>query len=236
MIFAAGRGTRLGPLGARTPKALIQIGGQTMLEHVAGRLVAAGADRLIVNVSHHADQITRFLERTDLRVEVLISPEPERPLETGGGLWNARTLFRGDAPFFLHNVDVISDADLGGLHAAHDRADVIATLAVQERETSRLLLFDQDGLVGRLDARTGSRSEVRPARGPTRALAFAGIHVASPQLLERTTERGVFSIFDTYFRLAAEGERIAAFLLEHTRWFEIGTPERLSAARRALEG
>ncbi len=112
MIFAAGLGTRLGELGRDTPKALIEIAGQTMLERTARALVAAGADRIVVNVHHHAARIERYIAEHDLGATVVVSREPERPLETGGGLLHARALFRGDRPLLLHNVDVITDADL----------------------------------------------------------------------------------------------------------------------------
>ncbi len=110
MIFAAGLGTRLRPLTDETPKALVEVGGDPLLEHVATRLVEAGVERLVVNVHPFADRIRRFVrERADFGVEVAISEEPERPLETGGGLRHARTLLRGEGPILLHNVDVLTD-------------------------------------------------------------------------------------------------------------------------------
>lgn len=234
MIFAAGLGTRLGDLGRSTPKALIEVGGETMLERTARRLVAAGADRIVVNVHHQADRIARFVAGRDLGAEVILSPEPERPLETGGGLWHARGLFR-DGPILLHNVDVITDADLAALVAAHVASGALATLAVNARATSRYLRFDSDGLFGREDRRHGLAIEGRPSRGAVRTLAFAGIHVCAFELLARITERGVFPIMDVYLRLAGAGARIEPWLLEAT-WLEIGSAERLEAARAALGG
>lgn len=236
MVFAAGLGTRLGALGRETPKALIEIAGQTMLERTVRQLVAAGADRIVVNVHHHADQIERYVARHDLGAEILLSHEAERPLETGGGLLLARELFRGDSPILLHNVDVITDADLRALVGAHRRGRALATLAVNERETQRYLLFDDLGLFGREDRRSGLRLESRPPVGETRTLAFAGIHVCSPKLLERIGERGAFPIVDVYLRLAAEGHTIAPWLLAGGLWLEVGNLERLEAARAALEG
>lgn len=237
MIFAAGLGTRLGEIGRNTPKALIEVGGQTMLERVARRLVAAGADRIIVNVHHQAERIAAFLAEHDLGAEMVLSPEPEHPLETGGGLLHARALFRRDAPFLLHNVDVITDADLGAMWRSHRASGALATLAVQPRASTRQLLFDDDGLFAREDRREGvRRTEARPPRGATRALAFAGIHGVSPELLDRITERGVFPIMDTYLRLAGEGERIEPWVLPGSVWLEIGNAERLEAARSALGG
>ncbi len=236
MIFAAGLGTRLGAIGRSTPKALIEIGGRTMLEHTARRLVAAGARRIVVNVHHHADRIERFVAEHDLGVEVLVSREPDGPLETGGGLLHARDLFHRDDVLVLHNVDVLSDADLGPALDAHRRGDALATLAVNERETARYLLFDDRGLFGREDRRNGLRAEARPPRGQVRTFAFAGIHACSPRLLDLVTERGVFPILDVYLRLAGERQRIAPWLLPPGLWLEIGNLERLEAARAKLEG
>jgi NDP-sugar pyrophosphorylase family protein len=196
MIFAAGLGTRLGALGESTPKALLEIGGRTMLERTARSLAAAGARRIVVNVHHHADRIERFVAAHDLGAEVLVSHEPDGPLETGGGLLHARELFRGDNVLLLHNVDVICDVGLAALAAAQRSGEALATLAVNERETARYLLFDEDGLFGREDHRHGLRREVRPPRGAVRALAFAGIHACAPELPGLITERGAFPIVD----------------------------------------
>lgn len=236
LIFAAGRGTRLGGIGRQTPKALLDVGGRTMLEHVSRRLIEAGVDRIIINVHHRAGQIERFLKDRDLGVETVLSYEVEHPLETGGGLLHARALFRGDAPFFLHNVDVISGADLRAMYAFAKRSGAVAVLAVNERDTARHLLFDEAGLFGRSDARDGTRIEVRAPLGQTRIFAFAGIHVATPQLLERIEETGVFSILEPYMRLAGKGERILPFPVGEALWLEVGNEERLEAARAALRG
>ena len=237
MILAAGVGSRLGELTREQPKALVQVGGVPVLEHVARRLIGAGADRLIINVHHFAEQIIGFVqERNGFGVAVQFSHEAEVPLETGGGLLQATPLFRRDAPFFLHNVDVLSDLDLNRLYARHSELRALATLAVQQRESTRYLLFDDHGLCGRLDRRRVGTAELHATANDVRPYAFAGVHVISPQLLERIRERGRFSIIDVYLRLAGEGERIAAFDIGRARWLEIGTPERLAEARRHYEG
>ena len=234
MIFAAGRGTRLGALGESTPKALLEVGGRTMLERAVAAVAAAGAKRVVVNVHHHAGLIERFVEEHDFGVEVTLSPEPERPLETGGGLLHARGLFRAGESILMHNVDVLTDFPLADLVARQEAGAALATLAVQERDTARQLLFDETGLFGREDRRDGSRREVRPPRGAVRALAFSGIHAGSPALPGLVTERGVFGIVDVYLRLAGEGRVIAPWVPERGRWLEIGNLERLEAARALL--
>jgi NDP-sugar pyrophosphorylase family protein len=234
MILAAGLGTRLGPVGRDTPKALIDIGGATMLEHTARRLVDAGADRLIINAHHHADRIRQFVESTDLGAPTELSIEPERPLETGGGLYQAAPLLRRDRPFFLHNVDILSDTDLSGMYGQHERSGAIATLAVSERTSTRRLLFDETGLYGRVDDRRNLRIEVRQPTGDLRELGFGGIHVISPALLDLIEERGAFSILDPYLRLAGAGHVVAGWSIDGAMWIDIGTPERLEEARNRV--
>lgn len=259
MILAAGLGTRLRPLTDRRPKALVEVGGVPLLERVARRLIAAGAGRLIVNVHHHADQVARFLERRDgFGVEVRVSRETTEPLDTGGGLRAAASLFEEDAPFFLHNVDVLSDLDLRAMYAAHIEAarpappgparpgtgsdvrgpgpgPLLATLAVQARETSRPLLVDEEGVYGVADRRTGWRREARNPVGQRRELGFCGIHVISPELRGRIREEGTFPIWEPYFRLVAEGWRLLPYEIGEARWLEVGSLERLERAREALE-
>ena len=235
LILAAGLGTRLGEIGKETPKALLEVAGRTMLEHAARRLAVAGVDRVIVNAHHHADQIERFVASHELGVEVLVSFERERPLETGGALVHARHFFRREEPFFIQNVDVITDPDYRSLLAAHHESGALVTLAVSGRPSPRKLLFDDDGLYGWVNETTGKGSGIREPRGEVQRWPFTGIHVASPALLDLITEEGVFSILDPYFRLARMGYAIRPASIGDALWMEVGTPERLAAARVALE-
>jgi NDP-sugar pyrophosphorylase family protein len=236
MILAAGVGSRLGEITTHTPKALVRVGDVPVLERVALRLIEAGADRLIVNVHHHADQVESYIrERNGFGVETVISREAEHPLETGGGLRHASPLFRRDAPFFLHNVDVLSEIDLGRMYRHHAQNGTLATLAVNERETNRYLLFDDHGLCGRFDQRSPAAEVHAPCINPRR-LAFAGVHVIAPAVLDRIEEEGAFSIIELYLRLARMGERIGYFHIRNALWLEIGTPERLEQARQHFGG
>lgn len=233
MILAAGLGTRLGPLTKDTPKALIPIAGVPMLERVARRLITAGADRLIINTHHHARQIEDYVRARDgFGVEVAFSPERDHPLETGGALRLAAPLFRGDEPFFLHNADILSDVPLERMYERHQS---LATLAVMHRESSRQLLFDDGGLLGREDRKKDLRVEARESIGEIRRLAFGGIHVISPDFLSRIEETGVFSILDPYLRLAGAGARIDPFIADGYRWLDIGKPDQLAEAEDWLE-
>ncbi|HEX8363525.1 MAG TPA: sugar phosphate nucleotidyltransferase, partial [Longimicrobium sp.] len=224
MILAAGLGTRLRPLTDHTPKALIDVGGMPMLERVGRRLVEAGADRLIINTHHHGEKLARYVAEHDFGVETVISHEEGAPLETGGALLAAEALFRKDAPFILHNADILTDLPLGEMYAAHQAAgDPLATLAVMERPSTRGFLFDDVGLLGRVDETKKLELRVRPAVGEVRAVPFAGVHVISPRIFGLLTERGAFSILDPYLRLAEAGEVILPFRVDGWHWIDIGS-------------
>ena len=105
MVLAAGMGMRMRPLTDNCPKPLITVGGKTLLDHTLDRLVAAGVTRAIVNVHAHADMLEAHL-RTRRDLEVLISDERERLLETGGAIKKARALL-GDGPIWTANTDYV---------------------------------------------------------------------------------------------------------------------------------
>ncbi len=151
-------------------------------------------------------------------------------LDTGGGLKRAAWFFReggSDEPFLLHNVDVISAIDLARMMEFHRSQQALATLAVQERRSSRQLLFDANGLLcGRRYEKEGRTELARDAEG-LKALAFCGVHVISPRMLEQIAEVGVFSIIETYLRLAGRGETIIAFPADGVYWRDVGTVESL---------
>lgn len=231
-VLAAGRGTRLRPLTLDRPKALVEVGGVPLLEHVARRLVAAGVRDLVVNAHAFAEAIEAFVrERDAFGAHVRIAHEPDRPLETGGGLLAARSLFRARGPILVHNVDVLTDLDLQALARAHVETGALATLAVMERESTRQLLFDDAGLVGRVDREKDLELRVRAPVGAVRALAFSGIHVLDPSLLDRIEERGAFSILRTWLRLAGEGARLLPYRADGARWIDVGRPADLARAR-----
>lgn len=224
MIFAAGRGTRLRPLTDAKPKALVEIDGVPLLEIALRRLAAAGVREVIINVHHFAAQIEEFVNRrVDRAVKIQLSREAGL-LDTGGGLKQAAWFFDAARPFFVHNVDVLSDVDLGAMLRAHEATGALATLAASARPTLRPLLFDRDGmLAGRV---VGERDVwINETRPDAERLGFCGMHVISPALLPRLTETGAFSIIDSYLRLAAEGAPIRAFRADGCRWRDVGRPQ-----------
>jgi NDP-sugar pyrophosphorylase family protein len=150
MILAAGLGTRLRPLTNTRPKALVELNGRTLLEITLTRLATFGVTEAIINVHHHAQMVVDYLHsKNNFGMRIEISREDDQLLDTGGGLRKASWFFLQDsahldAPFVLHNVDVISNIDLAAMLQFHDEHQALATLAVQSRESSRQLLFTSD--------------------------------------------------------------------------------------------
>ena len=229
MILAAGLGTRLRPLTYEVPKALVEVGGEPILDRVARRVVEAGADRIVINVSPHADRIRAHVdERNGWGAEVSISEEPDGPLETGGGLLHAASLFRGDRPILIHNADILTDLDLAALYRVHSPED-LATMAVREADSDRYLLFDDAGLLGY--AYGGEEHRARDPEGEEQRRDYLGVQVVSPRLLALMEEEGAFSIFTPYMRLIGTGERVVAWPADGARWADIGTHQQLAEAR-----
>jgi NDP-sugar pyrophosphorylase family protein len=217
MILAAGLSTRLRPLTNDRPKALVEVGGRTLLEITLARLREFGISDVIVNVHHFADAVVEYLKSNrNLGMRVEISRE-DVLLDTGGGLKKAGWFFKGEEPFIMHNVDVISTIDLARMVRFHNENGALATLAVQDRKTSRPLLFDdQLRFCGRAERGSG--------------LAFSGIHVISPRILDLIEEEGIFSIIESYVTLAKRGEKILGFRADEYRWRDVGKPEDLKKA------
>ncbi|MDX2111132.1 MAG: sugar phosphate nucleotidyltransferase [Verrucomicrobiota bacterium] len=230
-ILAAGLGTRLRPLTDHRPKALVEIDGVPLLEIVLRRLETAGASTIVINTHHFAEQIEAYVEtrRSTSCARLMLSPEKDEPLDTGGALWHARSLLQGDKPVLVHNVDVLSDIPLVDLYEDHIRSGALATMAVKPRETKRQLLFDATGrIVGRATEGLAPVLTATPQGTPLEKLAFCGIHIVSQEWFALTTERGVFGIVDNYLRLSAAGETIRAWRADAWRWKDVGRPEQLS--------
>ncbi len=168
MILAAGLGTRLRPLTDDRPKALVEVAGRTMLELTLMRLREFGIYDVIINTHHFADMVADYLRaHQNFGMQIEISYE-EVLLDTGGGIKRAAHFFRGsDEPFLVHNVDVLSTIDFSHMVQFHMDRNALATLAVQDRPTSRYLLFDQnEELCGRRAGLTGESELVRRASEP----------------------------------------------------------------------
>ncbi|MDD3095228.1 MAG: nucleotidyltransferase family protein [Candidatus Neomarinimicrobiota bacterium] len=225
MILAAGKGTRLRPVTDIMPKALVEINGVTLLERAVQKLQHADIDEIVINVHHFADQIEHFLSRHDLGVRIHVSDEREGLLDTGGAVKKARSYLEGEDPFFVCNVDVISNINLLDMLYLFQMSPAMAVLAVRKRESTRQLCFDEyQHLVGWKNRETG---ELKGKDGLH--YAFSGIQLLHPGVFEYMPPQERFSLIDLYLDMARQ-QIILAY--DHTdgEWMDVGTPERLKKA------
>ena len=227
LIFAAGLGTRLKPLTDTIPKALVKIGEKTLLQIVIEKLKNADFQRIVINTHHFAEQIFDFVKKNDFGVEILISYEKEQLLDTGGGIFFAHDKIGKNEQFLVHNVDIISNADLQKLYFAHNSKN-LATLLVSNRNTSRYLLFNEENrLVGWQNTKTG---EIKtPYKNfnleKCNRLAFNGIHVISPKIFQlMQNEKMPFSITDFYISNCRK-EKIIAYQQPDLEVVDVGNIE-----------
>lgn len=199
MILAAGLGTRLKPLTDRMPKALVPVNGRPLLQILAEKLQSIGCKEAVINVHHFADMIEEWCKAHPTGINIRFSDERAELLETGGALSHAKSLLSGGR-FLIHNVDILSNADLLAFYA-HGEGQA-ATLMVSERRTQRYLLFDDDmRLAGWINEATGQVKSPYPDLdvNACKRLAFSGIHQMDPMLfpeMEGWPDR--FSIIDFY--------------------------------------
>ncbi|NCI45387.1 nucleotidyltransferase family protein [Sediminibacterium soli] len=230
MIFAAGLGTRLKPWTDHHPKALAPVNGKSLLQRNIGYLQQHGIYDVIINVHHFASQIIDAVDgNSGWGSHITISDETDAVLETGGGLKKAAWYFSDEKNFAVMNADILTDMDLTGMIAAHERSGSMATLAVTERETSRYFLFDErNTLCGWENVKTGEQKIARPAE-PLRRKAFSGMHIISSSLLPLLVQEGKFSMVDVYLSLAAN-HTISAYDHTGSHLIDVGKPESLAKA------
>ncbi len=254
MIFAAGLGTRLRPLTNTRPKALVEVNGKPLLEHVILKLKAAGITNIVVNVHHFGNQIIEFLqEHQNFGLNIQVSDERDLLLDTGGGLLHAFQLFNNDDPILVHNVDIASQLDFSQAqqqfaNLASQQPALGALLLLNQRTTSRYLLFNTTNqLRGWINEKTGqTKGQVAPCK-----YAFTGIHIVTRALVplleaynrqcidaqpNTPTLQGVhpFPIIDFYLWacnfIAVQGLPLP----EGCAWVDCGKPESLTEAAKIL--
>lgn len=240
MILCAGLGTRLKPWTLFHPKALVPVAGVPMLKRVIDRLVGMGFDEIVLNVHHFSDQIVSFVKRGELPTEnVQISDESDFLLDTGGGILNAESfLVKDEQPFLVHNVDILSNADLVSLYEHHLASGNDVTLLVSDRDSSRKLVFDNGyflkGWINLSSHQT--RPESLRIDYTDKVESFSGIYVMSPNVLRKMREHGFngrFPIMD--FLLSGFTDvKIGGMNCENLRIMDIGKPETLEDANNLL--
>lgn len=228
LILAAGLGTRMRPLTNDRSKALVEVSGKALIDHMIDRLVAVGVTRCVVNVHYFADRLeAHLMARTD--VEIVISDEREKLLETGGGLKKARPLL-GDDPIFVANIDSVWIEDEGGAAIADmvtrwdpERMDAILMLAEMARSSG----FDGAGdFILSDDGRIAFRGDAATA-----PYNYMGVHITKPDIADHVPE-DAFSLSPIWREKAAEGRLFGSVM--HGDWMHVGDPVARDVAEARL--
>ncbi len=239
MILAAGLGTRLKPFTDHHPKALAMVNGKSLLQRNVEYLLAYGITDIIVNVHHFADQIVDAVQSNNgWGASITISDESDEVLETGGGLLRAANYFEGEERWLVMNADILTDLDLHKMIAADElnaqkaEGDLVATLAVTNRSTSRNLIFNKAGtLCGWKNNNTGEEKWALPLRDLNTAVpkAFSGIQIIHAPFFQEVQLRGKFSLIDAYLQLA---QHYAMYYYDHSDGIllDVGKPESIEKA------
>jgi MurNAc alpha-1-phosphate uridylyltransferase len=227
MVLAAGLGTRMRPLTDDRPKALVEVGGRALIDHVLDRLAEAGVTRAVVNVHWFADRLEAHLGPRGRGPEIVISDERDLLLETGGGLKKARPLL-GDAPVFVANIDSVwidrGDA-LGDLVRLWDPSRMDAALLLARREGAIGFEGDGDFFLAD-DGRLTFRGEA-----PAAPFAYMGVHITRPGYADEGPE-GPFSLSPLWRASAAAG-RLYGCVLDGD-WMHVGDPQARDEAEARL--
>jgi len=216
MILAAGRGERLKELTADRPKPLLEVGGKALIEHHLWALSRAGIDEIVINLSYRGDAIRERLGGGErYGVSIVYSDEGEPPLETGGGIVRALGIL-GEKPFLLVNSDVLTDLDYEAFSRSARGSTLVLVPNPQHHPRGDFGL-DSAGFV----------TAVPPL------LTYAGVAVLDSDLFAGLPpgRRQLKPILDA----AIERRELRGFRHDGY-WLDVGTRERLEAARAATQG
>ena len=233
LIFSAGLGTRLYPLTADVPKALVEFGGKPLLYHSLRKIVGLPVSKVFVNVHHFADKVIAYIDsvRSEFPFEIIVSDESDLLLDTGGGIKRIRQQITGGLIAF--NVDVLFNADMSQMIADFEASGSDVCLAVKDRKTSRYLAFSEGKMTGWKNVETG---EVRSlVADDAQLLAFSGIQILNQHALTEIGNypKDKFSVIDFYLS-TCDRLMIASYVREY-EWFDVGKYEQMGAANEFFD-
>ncbi|MBI3439069.1 MAG: nucleotidyltransferase family protein [Proteobacteria bacterium] len=227
MVLAAGLGTRMRPLTNDRPKAMVQVAGRALIDHVLDRCVEAGVKRAIINVHAFADFLEAHLKRRG-DIEIIISDERALLMETGGGVRQARALL-GDKPVFLCNIDSVWTEPQGSAMARlargfdPSRMGAQLMLAAMDQQLgydgAGDFFMDENGVLSFRDAL------------PHTPWAYMGAQIISPPIID-SEPLEPFSFTRVWRRLSQEGRLYGAPLGGF--WMHVGDPQAKEQAEARL--
>lgn len=226
MIFAAGLGTRLAPYTYDRPKALVDIGGKTMLEMQIKNLIKYGADYIVINIHHFAEQIIDFVKSNNFDAEIQFSDERDFLLDTGGALKKVKSFFNKDDNLLVHNVDIYSDIDLKMFYDYHISKKNIASLAVSHRKSSKNLLFDENMQLCGWKSLADNKQIISLEKEKYEGMAFSGIYVFNYEIFDLLTKQGKFPIIPELLEIT-KTQAVKAWVVDNNTILDLGKPEAL---------
>lgn len=244
ILLAAGLGTRLKPFTDHHPKALAMVNGKSLLQRNIEYLQSFGITEVIVNVHHFADQIIDAIhENKGWGSSITISDETDKVLETGGGVLRAANFFKAEERFLVMNADILTDLNVHAFIEADEKnttnseGEIVATLAVTNRSTSRNLIFNAAGtLCGWKNNATGEEKWSNPLKDSSTAIpkAFSGIHIIHANFFDALELEGKFSLIDAYLQIA---QHYPIYYYDHSEGIllDVGKPESLEKAARIFK-
>lgn len=235
MIFAAGLGTRLKEETKNKPKALVEIAGKPLLQHIIEKLINEGINEIVINVHHFSGMIVSFIKSHNFGIPVKISDETDKLLDTGGGLKKASSLLAGKEPVVIYNVDILSNININTVIREHILSRALVTLVVRKRKSQRCLKFDDEkNLVAWINKRSGE-TKISNHKNLQDAveMAFSGIHIVSPEIFNFMPDKEKFSIIDFYIDLA-KNHPVKGFYDNSELWMDVGTPHKLEEVKRLM--
>lgn len=230
MLMAAGLGKRMRPLTATRPKPLVKVAGKPLLDHALDRLEAGGIQKTVVNVHYLPDALIAHVRARKSSMDIVISDERDKLLETGGGLVKALPVL-GEEPFICANSDNIwidgpeDTIEMLGSHWNDEKMDALLLLVPHARANCHKGPgdFHMDEL-GRITRRRSGR--LAP-------FVFTGVQLVSPRLL-RDPPGEAFSTNHFWNRAIEEGRLYG--VSHEGLWFDIGSPGAIPKAEAIIAG
>jgi N-acetyl-alpha-D-muramate 1-phosphate uridylyltransferase len=240
-IPAAGLGTRLAPLTAHKPKALVEIGDKKLLELVFIKLYSSGIRNFVINVHHFAEQMYSFINILQQRYKdayIYISDESDCLLDTGGAIKKVRDCYKNELmdknyPLLVYNVDIISNIDIKKMYEYHLNANNLVSLAVKDRQSNRNFIFnDKNELIGWENKQENAQILVETyqnnaetyqneSKNDYKKAAFSGIHILNPNIFDYTPNEDIFSVKNWYLDLAKK-HQLVAYYHNNDNWLDVG--------------
>ncbi len=212
MILAAGLGTRLRPYSLSRPKPLFPVIDRPLLSLIIDQLRQAGFGPIVVNAHHLSNQVRTLLAPEK---DVFIQVE-DAILGTGGGIRKAMDYF-DDAPVLIVNGDTYHTIDLARVYRRHIESGALATLVLHDFPRFNTVSVNDDGCI------SGFGREITSLQGSLQQLAFTGIHVIEPSILEKIPRDIFYSIIDCYRECIRDGESVRGLCVRDHFWSDMGT-------------